>query len=198
LVEPELREQVLQQPALLERARHGDVDAFATLLETRLEAMARSATAILGDPAEARDATQEALLAIWRGLPALRDVDRFDAWAGTILVNACRHALKRRARVRVREIALVAENAGPEGMAGGAGGSPAVPDLHGLEDDVAALERAFERLEPDERAILVLHHLDELPLAEIATRLGIPVGTVKSRLFASRRSLGRALEREWR
>jgi RNA polymerase sigma-70 factor (ECF subfamily) len=199
-VEPEPRKRALQQQTLLARARQGDVDAFTTLLETRLEAMVRTATAILGDAAEARDATQEALVAIWRDLPALRDPARFDAWAGTILVNACRHALKRRARVRIHEIVLVAESTA------GVGGAPlrrdghAIPATGASEDNVAAadaLERAFERLEADERVLLVMHHLEERPVAEIAARLGVPAGTAKSRLHAARRSLKRALEREW-
>jgi RNA polymerase sigma-70 factor, ECF subfamily len=196
-MEPEPDGRALQPAALVARARHGDVDAFTTLIETRLEAMARVATAILGDGPEARDATQEALVAIWRDLPALRDAERFDAWAGTILVNACRHALRRRTRTRVREIALVTESIGnPVGGVLHPRAAIRAPD-----DEVAAadaLERAFERLGADQRALLVMHHLEGRPLAEIAERLGVPIGTAKSRLYAARRLLERALERERR
>jgi RNA polymerase sigma-70 factor (ECF subfamily) len=59
-----------------------------------------------------------------------------------------------------------------------------------------ALERAFERLSVDERTLLVLHHLDGRPVASIADVLGVPAGTAKSRLFAARRALERALARE--
>ena len=78
-------------------------------------------------------------------------------------------------------------------------GDPAMGSTIGPADDVAdrlALERAFDRLDGDARAILVLHHLDGRGLTEVATILGIPVGTAKSRLFAARRALERALERE--
>ena len=63
-------------------------------------------------------------------------------------------------------------------------------------DERMALERAFERLDVGARSILVLHHLEGRGLAEIASVLAIPLGTVKSRLFAARRALERALERE--
>jgi RNA polymerase sigma-70 factor, ECF subfamily len=108
---------------LVGRARQGDLDAFTALVGARLVAMTRTATAILGDEPEAHDAVQEALISIWRELPTLSEPERFDAWAGRILVNACRHALKRRIRVRVREIRLSPEPAdgpslGDEGRLG--------------------------------------------------------------------------------
>ena len=124
---------------LVGRARHGDLDAFTALAGARLAAMTRTAAAILGDETEAHDAVQEALISIWRELPTLREPERFDAWAGRILVNACRHALKRRVRVRVREIALQPEGAG----------GPGLPSVGGRADSLDhedALNRAFERL----------------------------------------------------
>lgn len=176
---------------LVGRARHGDLDAFTALAGARLAAMTRTAAAILGDETEAHDAVQEALISIWRELPTLREPERFDAWAGRILVNACRHALKRRVRVRVREIQLQ-----PEGVEG-----PGLPIAAGRAESLGpddALNRAFERLDAEQRALLVMHHLEDRPLAEIAAVLGIPEGTAKSRLFTARRALQKALEREWR
>lgn len=190
---------------LVGRARQGDLDAFTALAGARLEAMTRTATAILGDQTEAHDAVQEALISVWRELPTLRDPDRFDAWAGRILVNACRHALMRRVRSRVREITLRPETAGGpafDGAGGGfAGGEASQPAVSGRAESIAdadALNRAFERLDGEQRALLVMHHLEDRPLAEIAAYLGIPTGTAKSRLFAARRALQRAVEREWR
>ena len=190
---------------LVGRARQGDLDAFTALAGARLVAMTRTATAILGDEPEAHDAVQEALISIWRELPTLREPERFDAWAGRILVNACRHALKRRIRVRVREIRLSPEAADGPGL--GDEGRLSRPAAVGFtsvaaradsmgEDD--ALNRAFERLDAEQRVLLVLHHLEERPLTEIAALLGIPVGTAKSRLFTARRALETALERESR
>lgn len=175
------------ETGLVERARNGDVDAFEELMVHRAESMLRTATAIIGDRDEAREATQESLLTIWRQLPALRMDDRFDAWAGRILVNRCRLVLKRRGRRASREVPLEgSERSEPQAFAG--------------SDEAferrESLERAFERLDPDDRALLVLHHLEGLQVAEVAARLEIPVGTAKSRLFSARRALERALEAE--
>lgn len=173
------------EAGLVEQARNGDVDAFDELVRQRVDAMLRTATAIIGDPEEAREATQESLLTIWKELPALRMDDRFDAWAGRILVNRCRLVLKRRGRRAGREVPFEV-------------GRPDLPIVGSDEafDRRWPLERAFERLEPDDRALLVLHHLEGLRVAEIATRLDISVGTAKSRLFSARRALEHELEAE--
>ena len=165
---------------LVERARRGDADAFVALIEERQRAMTRIAGAILGNEADAADALQEALVSMWRELPRLRDTARFDVWADRILVNACRLVLRRRARRRVRDVPL--DDAPEATDAGGA-----------AVEERDAFNRAFNRLSADARAVIVLHHLEERPVAEIAAALGIPVGTVKSRLFAARRDLERAL-----
>jgi RNA polymerase sigma-70 factor, ECF subfamily len=172
-------------PDCIRRAQHGDVAAFAELVEGRIERMVRTAGAILGSDADANDVVQDALLAAWRQLPTLRDLSRFDAWLTSILLNGCRRALRVRGRRRVREIPADAV----EGLAGAG-------DLAGGVVRRRAFERAFDRLAADERSILVLHHLDGRPVQEVAAVLGVAVGTAKSRLFAARRSLARALESE--
>ena len=174
------------EAGLVERARHGDPAAFETLLSGRLDKLFRTAWAILGSEADARDAIQEACLATWRQLPRLRDVERFDAWLSRILINAC--LLKLRQRARVREIPMMPAHDRPAP----AGGDP---DAIGEAD---AISRAFDRLTPDARAILVLHHLRHEPVSSIAASLGIPVGTVKWRLHAARAALETALAGEWR
>ncbi|HEY3163703.1 MAG TPA: RNA polymerase sigma factor [Candidatus Limnocylindrales bacterium] len=175
-------------PALIRRAQTGDVDAFTALVAGRVEAMQRMAMAILGHEADARDAVADSLAAIWRELPRLRDPLAFDAWSTRILVHACRRRLRGRGRARVRELTLDAADAG-RAMPTAAGPADVVADRIGLE-------RAFDRLDADERTILVLHHLDGRGLDEVAAVLGIPAGTAKSRLFAARKALERALERE--
>ena len=179
-------------PALIRRAQTGDVDAFTALVAGRFEPMQRTAMAILGHEADARDAVADALAAIWRELPRLRDPLAFDAWSTRILVHACRRRLRGRGRMRVREVAIGAVDASGTGT-GGAGSSAGPAE--GVADRMA-LERAFDRLDADARTILVLHHLDGRGLTEVASILAIPVGTAKSRLFAARRALERALERE--
>jgi RNA polymerase sigma factor (sigma-70 family) len=177
---------------LVERARRGDPDAFVALIEERQVAMARVATAILGNEADVADVLQDTLVSMWRELPRLRSVERFPAWADAILVNACRLVLRRRARTRVRQVSLGDEQLEP---------NDAQPIGRGQDDEIADRElfvRAFAALSLDARAILVLHHLEGRPVAAIADALRIPAGTVKSRLFAARRDLERALERERR
>jgi len=75
-------------------------------------------------------------------------------------------------------------------------GEPSGPDTAAASLERRALERAFERISVDERTLLVLHHLDGRSLAEIASVLKVPEGTAKSRLFAARKSLEKALARE--
>ncbi len=179
---------------LVERARRGDPDAFVTLIEERQAAMARVAMAILGNRPDADDALQSALTSLWRELPRLRDVDRFEAWADRILVNACRLVLRRRRRQVVREIP---PDPGPGADSGAPGDrSAASPEQAVVDRDV--FDRAFETLDADARALLVLRHLEDRSIGEIAAVLGIPDGTVKSRLFTARRALEAALGREER
>ena len=122
-------------PAQIRRAQTGDVDAFTALIAGRVEAMQRTAMAILGHEADARDAVAESLAAIWRELPRLRDPQAFDAWSTRIVVHACRRRLRGRGRARVRELTI--ETAEARGS---------LPAKAGPADDVAdrmALERAF-------------------------------------------------------
>ena len=174
------------EQSLIDRAATGDTAAFEALLAPRLDPLFRSAWAILGNEADARDATQEACISAWRNLPTLRDADRFDAWLGRVLVNSCRMLLRKRGRVR--EIAIGDDQELQESALG---------DPTSIAN-VDAVARAFDRLGADARALLVLHHLRHEPVARIAEALGIPVGTVKWRLHAARAELERALEGEWR
>ncbi len=163
---------------LLVRSRAGDREAFDLIVAAKAESVYRTALAILGNEADARDAAQDSFVAAWRRIRDLRDDDRFDAWLGRILINNCRSALRRRGRVR--EVALEEV---PETRA-------AVASLDGFDFD-----EAFGRLAVDQRAILVLHHLHGYGVRDIANWLGIPSGTVKWRLNRARNALQRELDR---
>jgi RNA polymerase sigma-70 factor (ECF subfamily) len=183
--------------SLVERARAGDADAFDLLVRDRIDAAYRLASTILGPQADARDVVQDAFLHAWRELPRLRDPERFDAWFGRILVNGCRTAMRRRKVTEVREIRPTPVEDGELDtmamLAAPGGDSPGerIPEAD-------AIRRAFARLKEDARSILVLHHVAELPVAEIAATLGIPVGTAKWRLHDARSRLERALAEERR
>jgi RNA polymerase sigma-70 factor (ECF subfamily) len=182
---------VVARDALVGRARRGDERAFEALVASSIEPSFRRALAILGNESDARDAIQDALLDAWRGIHALRDVDRFDAWLGRIVLNACRAVGRRRARSRVREIRIdLIDDTFP---IRGSGAMPGDQD-GGLDE----LERAFERLPLPQRAILVLHHLEHRPVGEIAAALGVPAGTMMWRLHRARAALAHALEEERR
>jgi RNA polymerase sigma factor (sigma-70 family) len=164
----------VDQRGLVERARRGDHDAFTELARgaaTRLERVARL---ILRDPELARDAVQEALIRAWHDLPGLRDPDRFDAWLHRLIVNAC-FDLTRRRRRRVIEVALDPID------------GPSVGDVSGALADREVVDAAMRRLDEHGRAIVVLHYFLGMPLTDVASTLGIPIGTVKSRLH---RALG--------
>jgi RNA polymerase sigma-70 factor, ECF subfamily len=180
--------------ALVRRARSGDAAAFGVLVDTRIDRCYRLAWSILSNDADAADATQDALLSAWRQLPRLRDTAAFDGWLNRIVANAA--LMARRHRLRLREVSVTPVTPGdvphePEPP----------PDLRARTayDDVVdndAIGRGFDRMRPQDRMILVLHHVEERPVAEIARSLGIPVGTVKSRLHAARGALEKAMEAE--
>ena len=177
--------------ALVRLAQRGDAAAFDRLAAARIDRSYRLAVAILRSEPDARDAVQEAYVAAWRQLPKLRDPASFDAWLDRIVVNACRMALRHRRVVRVREIDV---SDPPEPRAGGR-------ETPALDEGIASVDlvrRALGHLDADKRAILVLHHVEERPVAEIAAALGIPAGTVKWRLHAARAALEKALEEESR
>ena len=159
----------MDQRGLIERARRGEHDAFASLIDLHLAPLDAAARLILRDPELARDAVQEALIRAWRDLPGLRDPDRFDAWLHRLTANACLDLIRRRKR-RVIEVELTPID------------SPATHDVAGMLADRELLDQALRRLDPGHRAVVALHYLLGLPLPEVARALGIPLGTAKSRL----------------
>src|SRR5215212_11119744 len=143
------------------------------------------AVRILRDVDLAEDAVQAALLAAWRDLRSLRDSTRFEPWLHRILTHECYAEARRRTRWSA-EIRLLPVD-GPVEAAG-------VLSVN----DRDQLERAFRRLTLEQRAILVFHHYVDLPLAEVAQRLGIPLGTAKSRLHYATAALRAILEADAR
>ncbi len=156
-------------------------------MRARTDAVYRLTFAILGDEADARDAAQETFVTAWRQIRHLREPDRFDAWLQRIAINAARMTHRARRRRGVREIAASRVGRVPD---------PAVPDQR--ESDATLLDLAMRRLPVEQRSLLVLHHLERRPVAELAEILGIPAGTVKSRLHAARQALQAAIDAEAR
>jgi RNA polymerase sigma factor (sigma-70 family) len=150
--------------------------AFATLIDRDLDQAYRIAGVILGHAADAEDATHDAVIQAWRSFGTLRETSRFEAWFHRILVNVCRDRLRKRRRTPVTELTVSSgASLGGTSLSGGFAGI----------DDRLALDRAFERLSPDQAITVVLRFHIDLSLDDVAARMGVPVGTVKSRLHSA-------------
>jgi RNA polymerase sigma-70 factor (ECF subfamily) len=169
---------------LVRRAQSGDEGAFASLAVAIGDRLHAVSYRILRDTDLAEDATQQALLIIWRDLRQLRDPARFDAWSYRLLVRAC-YTESRRARQWAPNLRVLRVE-------------PSDPDASSSVHDRDQLERGFRRLSIDHRAVVVLHHYLELPLEQIAETLGVPPGTVRSRLHHAMRGLRAALDADAR
>jgi RNA polymerase sigma-70 factor (ECF subfamily) len=170
---------------LVTRAQRGDEEAFASLAVAAGDRLHAVAHRILRDLDLAEDATQQALLAIWRDLPQLRDPANFDAWSYRLLVRAC-YAEGRKERRWSPQLHLLPAEPAPQ------------VDGSGSVIDRDQLERGFRRLSIDHRAVVVLHHYLDWPLDRVADTLGIPVGTARSRLHHAMRGLRAALDADAR
>ena len=161
-------------------ASRGDRDAFAVLVTTSADRLFAVARRILQDHDRAQDAVQSTLLAAWRDLPSLRDHARFDAWLNRLLVRACyEEARKHRAfHVTARVVSI----------------ETTTPDLTNWLADREQLERAFRRLQVEQRAVVVFHFYLGLGLNEVAQALAIPEGTARSRLHYALRILRSVIE----
>lgn len=148
----------------------------------------RLAAAIVGE-ADARDVTQESFVVAWQQLPRLRAPDAFAGWLRRICVNRSRNWLRSAGR-RGRPASLDADLGLAERL------PDARRDFRGAVEARALLEPAFERLSPDQRAILALHYSMGYSIAEAADALGIRVGTAKSRLNAGLVVLRQAIGQE--
>jgi RNA polymerase sigma-70 factor, ECF subfamily len=170
---------------LVVRAQGGDREAFAVLARNSYGRLHRVAQNILGDLDRAEDAAQQAVVDIWRKLPQLREAGCFEAWSYRIVVNACY------AEARSCKHWLPGLECDHDEDPGAATEITSVV----YRDQ---LERGFQRLPLDQRAVVVLHHYLGLPLREIADVLGIPEGTAHSRLHRAMGTLRAALEADAR
>jgi RNA polymerase sigma factor (sigma-70 family) len=149
-------------------------EEFSALTQRHVDAAYRLAWAILGNDGDAEDAIQDAFALAWRHRRDLRDPARFDAWFGRILVNVCRQRLKQRSRQRIR--ALESDDG-------------AAPDPLAQVSARDSVVRAMSRLGPDHRIVILLRYWADMTVEEIAARLDVPEGTVKSRLHYALRSM---------
>jgi len=162
----------VDQRDLVDRAMRGDHDAFALLVGGTIARLDAAARLILRDPELARDAVQEGFIRAWRYLPGLRDPDRFEAWLHRLVIHSCIDVTRQRRR-RPIEVELTPIH------------GPSIGDIASVVADRELLERALRGLDPEWRAIVVLHYFLGMPLPEVAAILRVPLGTAKSRLHRS-------------
>jgi len=169
---------------LVEAAARGDHEAFEVLATSAGDRLYAVARLILRSAELAEDAVQEALVRAWQQLPSLRDPDRFDAWLYRLVVNACADQGRqlRRWSQQVRPLPVNA----------------AIDDDTKSVADREQLQRGFNRLKPEQRAVVVLHYYSGFSAAEIASTLGIPEGTARSRLHYATEAMRAALEADAR
>jgi|SRR5690348_6483177 RNA polymerase sigma factor (sigma-70 family) len=170
---------------LVEQAMAGDHGAFSELARMQIGRLYAIAVLVLRDPERAEDATQEALVAAWRDIAALRDPDRFDAWVRRLLVRACHREARRARGHRTIDVDVASVE-------------PSVPDGSLSLADRDEIERGFRHLDHDQRAVIVLHFYAGLPLSEVADALGIPLGTAKSRLHRATQAMRSAIDADAR
>jgi RNA polymerase sigma-70 factor (ECF subfamily) len=172
---------------LVEQAAKGDQAAFESLVRASAGRLFGIAYRVTRDHALAEDALQQTLVTIWDELPRLRDAERFEAWTYRLIVRNS-VALAKRERRGGPVIRLLPDDA-----------EAAVPIATPVTDafrrvaDRDQLERAFRRLTPDQRAVLVLQYFNGLSLGEIADVLAIPSGTAGSRVHHAMRALRAAI-----
>ncbi len=169
----------------IERAMAGDHEAFTELAGQAIGPLYATARLIVRQDAVAEDATQEALVSAWRYLSTLRDPARFDAWLYRLLVNACRLQLRRSRRHEVVEIDIDAIDQ-----------PSADPVRVFLDRD--QLERGFRRLDADQRIVIILHFYRGYSVPEVASIVGVPLGTAKSRIHRATQALRAALDADAR
>jgi RNA polymerase sigma-70 factor (ECF subfamily) len=172
-------------PELVRQAQRGSEQAFASIAVAIGDRLHGLAQRILRDQDLAEDATQQALFAIWRDLPRLRDVERFDGWSYRLLVNACYGEARKRRR-------------GPVPVAPPRLHSVVADDVSGAVINRDQLERGFRRLSMDHRAVVAMYYYLDLSPEQIGETLGVPAGTVRSRLHHGIRGLRAALDADER
>lgn len=176
--------------ALIARAQEGDTVAFRQIFVRHRGDVTRIVYRMLGPSADVEDVVQDVFLNVYRSLPSFRGDSKFSTWLYRLATNVTRMHLRRgRSRPRFADVEV------PEAPRDGA--PPDTPESQVEKAErVRALYRLLETLSEKKREVLVLHDLEGVPAKEIAEMAGIPVLTVRTRLFYARKELYAALAEE--
>ena len=170
---------------LIERHLRGDPSAFSALVRRHERRVYNLCYRMLGREEDARDASQDTFLTALRRLSSFRGEARFTTWLHRVTVNACYDVLRRKRREPMLEPARDEDEPEPPG--------PASPDHADSAVATVDVQRALGQVPQEFRAVLILHDVQDLAYDDIAEALGIPVGTVKSRLHRGRVALAELL-----
>ena len=172
-----------EEQMLISSARRGDLDSFNALVLRYQDAAFTVAYRIMGDPASAADAAQDGFITAYRRLSTYRG-GSFRSWLLRIVTNRCYDELRR----RKRQPAVTMTDLTPEDA-----DEPPLPDDSDTPEEVVethelqrAIQQCINRLNPDQRVVLILSDVEGMEYAEIAGTVGAQLGTVKSRLSRAR------------
>ena len=168
----------------------GSQEATEQLIQNHQAGVYRLALSILDDPAEASEAAQDVFLAAVNGLDSYQHLTSFKAWLYTITVNTCRSRLRKaKARLNLKNRLQNVSRIEAQGIP--------TPEEQAIRDEKdAVLWKAIGRLSDRHRIPLVLRYFNDFSISEIAEILGLPEGTIHSRLHIARERLRLALEKE--
>jgi RNA polymerase sigma-70 factor, ECF subfamily len=179
---------------LVRRAQAGDLQAFEQLFNQYQRGIYNTIYQMVRSEADAADLTQDVFVRVWKSLPRLQAPEAFPSWLYRIAVNLSRNWIRDNTRVRQESLDQPYgegdEETGQREIADVRGDPAAVTQTHAIQETV---QRAVEGLSPDHRMVVTLHHLEGMPVEDIAKVMNCSVGTVKSRLSRARDHLRRKL-----
>lgn len=161
---------MIDESLLIERARSGDEVAFADLVRSYTPYVYRTAFALMHDVMESEDIAQEVFIKLHRSLPQLSEIRAFHSWLTRIITNQCLDRLKKKISTPVEDSVL----------------DLLFPNVANNWDERIILEEAMKQLTIEHRTVLLLREWQGYDYNEIAEILGIPLGTVKSRIYLAR------------
>jgi RNA polymerase sigma-70 factor (ECF subfamily) len=176
---------------LIRETLAGNSEAFGHLIRKYKDSLYDLACRILGNPEEAEDVLQDALLEAYRHLGGFKHEARFSTWLYSIVLNRVRNRLRRNKTIRWHSLDAPRsprEDAPPMEMPDK---SPSIPVLTEYKLTLEAVEKAVQTLPLEYRSIFILHYMQNMSLQDVANRLGRPIGTVKVYLHRARKLLYR-------
>lgn len=178
---------IFDERNIVHRAQKGDAEAFGQLVEAYQGQVYRLTLRMGLSPADAEEAAQEAFIAAWKGLPRFRGDSRFSTWLYSLATHAAIDLMRREKKYKdsadIEDVVLPDEAASPQ-------------EVLEKQETRDAVQNALQTLSPRAREILLLRYQAELGYEEIGEVLGLPGGTVKSRINRAKAQLKEALLRQ--